>query len=218
MGKSAARRKHRTKRAPAGRVGVKPGTVHPLIAQAAGNGAVLDRGAYEVVAVPSPYGNEVTVRDELYRHKAVRRVPHFETLYRTKVITAEQRACLGWYDERLELAEAGLFRSALDVSGNGGGTVHSHITINEVALGARQSIAWARQVIPADCLPAFDAVMVDGFSFVESARRLCAGRYVRVSVRRQRQVARDQFVRAVEALTELVLPLLTETNVGRIRA
>ncbi|WOF43783.1 hypothetical protein KNJ79_02125 [Sphingopyxis indica] len=216
MARSHARKKNKGKRVAAGEP--MAGNVHPLIAQAKGNGARLDRGEYEVTTVANPYGKEVVVRDQVHRHKAVRRVPHFETLYRAKVIDRQQFLCLEWYADRAELAQSGLIRCGLDVSGSGGGSVHSHVPASEAALWARRDVDWARGLIPRDCLAAFDSVMVDGVSFIESARRLCAGRYVRVSVRRQRQIEREQFVRAAKALTIGVLPLITEVAEGRIRA
>lgn len=204
MAKSA-KRKNNKKR---GAAGSSMGNVHPLIAQAAGNGAQLDRGGYEVVPVPNPYG-EVVIRDELVRHKAVRRVPHFETLYRSKVIDRQQFACLEWYAERAELAQSGLIKSALDVSG-AGGSVHSHSPSNEVAVWAQKDVDWARSLIPADCLAAFDSVMLDGVSFIESARRIVSQGYSRTSVERQRKIAREQFGRAAAALTCGVLPRIAE--------
>lgn len=204
MGK-AAKRKNNRKRAAAGPI---MGNVHPMIAQAAGNGAQLDRGGYEVVPVPNPYG-EVVIRDELVRHKAVRRVPHFETLYRTKVIDRQGFACLEWYAERAELAQSGLIKSALDVSGCGG-SVHSHSPSNEVAVWAQKDVDWARRLIPADCLAAFDSVMLDGVSFIESARRIVAQGYSKTSVERQRKVTRELFVKATIALTRGVLPRIAE--------
>src|SRR3546814_13465394 len=69
-----------------------------------------------------------------------------------------------------------------------------------------KDVAWARSLIPADCLAAFDSVMLDGVSFIESARRIVAQGYSRIGVTRQRQIAREQFVRAADALTRGVLP------------
>lgn len=217
MGKTAAKRKQKTKRARVGRIAAPKATVHPLIVQAASNGAQLHRGAYEVAPVPNPYG-EVKTRDgDVARHKAVRRVPHFETLYRSKVIDRPVFACLEWYADRAELAQSGLIKCGLDVSG-GGGAATSHVPINEMAAWARRDVDWARGLIPRDCLSAFDSVMVDGVSFIESARRIVAQRYVRTSVERQRRVARQQFVKAAMALAEGVLPLIADVSAGRIRA
>lgn len=212
MAKAGGKKKNRGKRASVGRIGAGMGNIHPLIVQAAGNGAQLTRGEYEVASVPNPYG-EVVVRDELVRHKAVRRVPHFETLYRSKVIDRQMFACLEWYSDRAELAGSGLIRCGLDVSGSGGGgSAHAHIPTGEAALWARRDVDWARGLIPRDCLAAFDNVMTEGVSFIESARRICADRYVRTSVERQRRVAREQFVKATQALVIGVLPRITETE------
>lgn len=217
MGKAAAKRKSKIKRASIRRAaGAPPANVHPLILQADVSREQRSRAAYEVALVPNPYG-EVIVNNEPVRHKAVRRVPHFETLYRSKVIDRVLFACLEWYADRAELANSGLIKCGLDVSG-GGGAATSHVPINEAAAGARSDLDWARRHIPRDCLQAFDSVMVDGVSFIESARRICANRYVRTSVERQRRVARAQFVKAAEALSVVVLPLIADVSAGRIRA
>ena len=50
--------------------------------------------------------------------------------------------------------------------------------------------------------------MVDGEAFIETARRMHAKRYVRVSVRRARQLLRDQFVQAAEALAAGIDPYI----------
>src|SRR3546814_3413505 len=55
-----------------------------------------------------------------------------------------------------------------------------------------KDVAWARSLIPADCLAAFDSVMLDGVSFIESARRIVAQGYSRIGVTRQRQIARSE--------------------------
>lgn len=219
MGKAAAKRKSKNKRASIRRAaGAPQANVHPLIVQADVPREQRERAAYEVSMVPNPYG-EVIVNNEPVRHKAVRRVPVFETLYRSKVIDRPLFLCLEWYAANAELAVSGLIKCGLDVSGGGSGRTSAGLhTASEASVMARSNIDWARRLIPPQYLAAFDDVMIDGNSFIESARRLCAGRHVRVSVRRQRQVAREQFVKAAEALTEGVLPLITETRVGRIRA
>lgn len=206
MGK-ATKRKHHGKSAARG---ASTGHVHPLILQADLTREQAQRSAYEVAHVPNPYG-EVIVRDDVARHKAVRRVPHFETLYRSKVIDRPTFACLEWYAERLEFANSGLIRCGLDTSG-GGGAATSHVPINEAAAWARRDVDWARGLIPRDCLTAFDSVMTDGVSFIESARRIVAQGYSRLGVTRQRQIGREQFVRAASALTRGVLPRIADVE------
>jgi hypothetical protein len=168
MGKATAAKKSKAKRPAAG-------NVHPLIVQAAINGAKLDRGAFEVAQVPNPHG-EVVVRGEVRRHKAVRRVPHFETLYRSKVIDRHVFVCLEWYAERLALAQSGMFKCGLDVSGSGGGTAHSHVPTTQAAMEARSDVAWARGFVPDDDLRlVFDGVMELEETFVQIGARVYAG-------------------------------------------
>jgi hypothetical protein len=139
--------------------------VHPLILQAQSNGAKLDRGTYEVAYVENPHG-EVIIRGELRRHNAVRRVPHFETLYRSKVIDRTVFACLEWYSDRLAMAQSGLIKCGLDVSGTGGGSAFNHIPTTEAAIEARSDVRWARGFIPDnDLRRVFDGVMDDGDTF-----------------------------------------------------
>ena len=184
---------------------------HPLIVQADITPEQRRRAAYEVAQVPNPYG-EVVVRDEVVRHKAVRRVPQFETLYRLGVFDkAEPSAravlvALEWYADQQDLAGSGLYKCGLDVST--GGSSHSHTPAGHAAVAARSNIKWARGFIAPELLPAFDAVMVDGEAFIETARRMHAKRYVRVSVRRARQLLRDQFVQAAEALAAGIDPYI----------
>lgn len=154
MGKS--KKKNRAKR-PAG--AVKTGNMHPVLQRAISNGARLDRGKYEVAEVQNPYG-EVIIRGEMRRHKAVRRIPHFETLYRSKVIDRTVFTCLEWYAERLGLAQSGLIKCGLDVSGSGGGSAFHHIPTTQAAMEARSDVDWARGFIPDNDLRAvFDGVM-----------------------------------------------------------
>lgn len=206
MGKATAKKKNKGKRGVAG-----AGNVHPLIAQAASNGARLTRGTYEVTPVQNPYG-EVVIRGEVRRHKAVRRVPHFETLYRSKVIDRTLFLCLEWYADRLALAQSGMFKCGLDISGSGGGSAFTHIPTTQAAMEARSDVDWARGYIPGDCVAAFDAVMVEGETFIDCARRLCASRYIRLSVQRARLQLRDQFVRAAEALAGAVGPMIMRVD------
>tara|TARA_R110000782_G_scaffold167129_9_gene259354 strand:+ start:86222 stop:86854 length:633 start_codon:yes stop_codon:yes gene_type:complete len=208
-----AKKKNRTKRA----AGASAAPVHPLIGQAISNGARLDRGVYEVALVQNPYG-EVVIRGEMRRHKAVRRVPHFETLYRSRVIDAHVFACLEWYADRLALAQSGLFRCGLDVSGGGGGSAASHIPTTQAAMEARSDVEWARGFVAVQLLPAFDAVMVDGISIREAARRGYAQRYVRLSVERARKRIAEDFIEAARAMAAGVAPRIIVTEEGRIRA
>lgn len=158
-----ARKKNRSKRT-AG-VNAGKGNIHPILQQAISNGARLDRGTYEVAEVQNPYG-EVIIRGEMRRHKAVRRVPHFETLYRSKVIDRTVFTCLEWYSDRLGLAQSGLIKCGLDVSGTGGGSAFHHIPTTQAAMEARSDVQWARGFIPDNDLRAvFDGVMDDGDTF-----------------------------------------------------
>lgn len=138
---------------------VRPiGNMHPVMVRAISNGAQLARADYEVAAVPNPYG-EVVIRGEVRRHKAVRRVPRFETLYRSKVIDDTVFACLAWYAARLAIAQGGLIRCGLDVSGSGGSAFH-HIPTSQLAIEARADVEWARGFVPDNDLRAvFDRVM-----------------------------------------------------------
>lgn len=160
-----ARKKNRLKRAAAGGVNAGKGNIHPILQQAISNGARLDRGTYEVAEVQNPYG-EVIIRGEMRRHKAVRRVPHFETLYRSKVIDRTVFTCLEWYSDRLGLAQSGLIKCGLDVSGTGGGSAFHHIPTTQAAMEARSDVDWARGFIPNNDLRlVFDGVMEDGNTF-----------------------------------------------------
>ncbi|WP_066526656.1 hypothetical protein [Erythrobacter sp. CCH5-A1] len=135
------------------------GNMHPVLKQAISNGARLDRGSYEVAEVQNPYG-EVIIRGEIRRHKAVRRVPRFETLYRSKVIDRTVFACLEWYADRLAMAQSGLIKCGLDVSGSGGGSAFHHIPTTQAAMEARSDVDWARGFIPDnDLRQVFDGVM-----------------------------------------------------------
>lgn len=176
---------------------VLTGSTHPAMVSAVANGARLERGTFEVAKVANPLG-EFIVRGDVRRHAAVRRVPQFETLARLGVINREQADCLAWYAARRSLAQSGLFKCGLDVSG--GGSPSMHIPTTEAAAAARSDVDWARGYIEPQCLPVFDAVMDDDASFIEHARREAAGRYVRVSVRRARLLARDLFARAAAQL------------------
>lgn len=169
------RKKNRSRRAAAGGVNAGRGNIHPILQQAISNGARLDRGTYEVAEVQNPYG-EVIIRGEMRRHKAVRRVPHFETLYRSKVIDRTVFTCLEWYSDRLGLAQSGLIKCGLDVSGAGGGSAFHHIPTTQAAMEARSDVQWARGFIPDNDLRAvFDGVMDDGDTFEAIGVRVYPG-------------------------------------------
>lgn len=149
--------------------GAKP--LHPVMQQAISNGARLEHGLFEVTPVPNPHG-EVVVRGEIRPHEAVRRVPRFETLYRSRVIDRVVFTVLEWYAARLALAKSGLYRSALDTTGRGGGSPFAHLPAGAAAISAREDIDWARGFIPADLRAAFDGVMEQEESFAAIAARL----------------------------------------------
>lgn len=154
------KKKHKGKRAAGGKAKAPGlGNMHPVVQQAIGNGARLDRGTFEVASIENPLG-EVVIRGELRRHKALQRVPRFETLYRTKVIDRTVFACLEWYWQRLGLAQSGLVKCQLDTSGRGGGVVSAHAGLGEAAMAARSDVSWARGYIPDnDLRRVFDGVM-----------------------------------------------------------
>ncbi len=155
------KKKHKASKRAAGAKGLVAGlgNLHPVIQQALGNGAQLERGSFEVASVENPLG-EVIIRGELRRHKAVRRVPRFETLYRTKVIDRTVFVCLEWYWQRLGLAQSGLVKCQLDTSGRGGGAISNHVGRGEAAMAARSDVTWARGYIPDnDLRRVFDGVM-----------------------------------------------------------
>ena len=137
---------------------------HPMIAAAGMTPEQRARARYEVAHVTNPMG-EVIIRGELKRHKAVRRVPHFETLYRARVIDRHVFACLEWYAARAALASAGMFKCGLNTAGGSGGSAATHIPTTELTMMARSDLDWADSFIPADLLPAFRGVMVDGDNF-----------------------------------------------------
>ena len=140
-----------------------------MIVQADIPAAQQARAVYEVADVANPYG-EVMVGGELRRHKAVRRVAHFETLFRARVFDVSVFRVLAWYDHQLARAAGGMYKCGLDVSGGGSGAGHG-VTTAEAAMQARSCVAWARNTIPADLLPAFDGVM-DGETFEQVGARV----------------------------------------------
>ena len=132
--------------------------VHPLIVMAKANGAKLDEGTFEVAEIGNPYG-EVVIRGEIRRHKVVRRVLHYEALHKAGKIDRATFACLDWFADRLALANSGLVKCGLNVSG-GGGVSSSHIPTNEAAMQARSDVAWARRFIrDRETLAVFDLSM-----------------------------------------------------------
>jgi hypothetical protein len=143
-----------------------PGGValHPVIMQADVPEAQRRRFVHEVATVANPYG-EMMQDGQIKQHKACRRVPHFETLYRSRVIDKTVFVVLEWYANRLARAEGGLFKCGLDTSGTGGGSAGSHIPTTMAAMEARSDVTWARGFIPWDLLPAFDGVMAMGETF-----------------------------------------------------
>ena len=137
--------------------------VHPLIAQAKASGANLADGTFEVAEVVNPYG-EVIIRGEVRRHKAVRRVPTYETLHKRGKIDRQAFVCLEWFADRLALAHSGLIRCGLNVTG--GGSTGATIPTTEAAMIARSDVAWARAFIrDTEARAVFDCVMSDGHTF-----------------------------------------------------
>lgn len=188
----------------------EPKSNDPVIALAISNGARLDRGTYEVAKVPNPFG-EIIIRGEVRQHKAVRRVAQHELLYRHRVIDRRLFAALDWYANRKALADAGMIKSGLNIGGGGGSAQH-HIPTSEAAMCARSDLEWARQTIAPAHMQAFLAVMHEGESFIECARRLHANRYVRVSVERARRNLKDQFVKAAAAMADQIAPRLSRVS------
>lgn len=136
---------------------------HPLIAQAKSNGAKLNDGTFEVAEIGNPYG-EVIIRGEVRRHKVVRRVPHYQSLAKAGKIDRATAVCLDWLDERLALANSGLIKCGLGVSG--GGSASCHVPTTEAAMQARSDVAWARSFIrDSERLAVFDLAMGDGKTF-----------------------------------------------------
>lgn len=189
--------KAKTKKSKAIKVTPNAAGVHPVIAQADIPQAQAARLVYAVTKVPNPLG-EVTVQGEIRQHKACRRVPQFETLYRSKVIDEAAFIVLGWYSDRLGLATSGLFKSCLNNSGSGGGSATSHTPASIASTEARADIAWARTFIRPALLPVFDGVMVEEESFAAIGRRLCPDLSEDWAKRR----TSAQFKRAVTMLSE----------------
>lgn len=147
-----------------------PPPVHPLIVQAEIPAAQRERFDHEVAVVANPYG-EVVQAGEFRRHKAVRRVPHFEALYRRKAFDRTVFTALEWYAGQWAQAQAGMFKCGLDTSGVGGST-SSHIPTSEARMQASSNIEWALSAIPGDARYVFMAVMHDEATFDEAARVL----------------------------------------------
>ncbi|MBV8973174.1 MAG: hypothetical protein JO290_12885 [Sphingomonadaceae bacterium] len=145
----------------------------PVIQQAGLPPEQLQRFVHAVVTVPNPLG-EVTIKGEIRQHKAVRRLPHFETLYNAKVIDRTVFVVLEWYAARLALASAGLTRCTLAASGGGGGG-GATITRSEVAVQANADLKWARSFIPHSVINVFDGVMHDDETFESVGHRCYPG-------------------------------------------
>lgn len=185
---------------------------HPLIAQADIPGAQRARRPYEVAKVPNPLG-EAVIGGVVRQHNVVRVKPAFRELFERRVFdrvkvpgyaspTALIMAALEWYDQRLDVAQSGMVRCGIAQAGAAGGGEGLAMPTSLAAMEARSDVAWVRGLIPADLLPAFDAVMVEQERFAETARRQCAHRYVRVSVERQRKRLAQQFNAAAAIFAE----------------
>lgn len=164
--------KAKVKKVKAAGAGVQVVRLHPVIAQADIPPAQARRMVYAVAKVPNPLG-EVTVQGDIRQHKACRRVPQYETLFRSRVIDEAAFVVLGWYADRLGLAMSGLFKSCLNNGGSGGGSAFSHTPASVASPEARADIDWARSFMRPGLLPVFDGVMVDEESFAAIGRRLC---------------------------------------------
>ncbi len=114
-------------------------------------------------------------------------------------------------------AESYSVKSGLDFSGRGGSGSSSHMPVHESTIWAQREIKQARGWLSPPVLGAFDAVMREGESFSEAARRMCAHRYVRVSVRRQREILSAQFVQAACELALSYEIYRVPQSDGRIR-
>lgn len=193
------------------RIKSRPHSNDPVIQLALSNGARLDNGTFEVAKAPNPYG-EIIIRGEVRAHKVVRRVPQHELLYRHRIIDRRLFVALEWYAKRYAAAEAGIVKSGLDVSGGGGGSAQHHIPICEVSMFARSDVAWAQSAISPAHIEAFDAVMHKQESFIECARRLCANRYVRLSVERARRNMKEDFIKAATAMADHIAPRLSRVG------
>lgn len=189
----------------------QPKTNDPVMKLALSNGARLDNGTFEVAKAPNPYG-EIIIRGEVRAHKVVRRVPQHELLYRHRIIDRRLFVALEWYSKRHAAAEAGMIKSGLNVGNGSGGTAQHHIPTSEVAMFARSDVAWAQSAISPAHIEAFVAVMHKQESFIECARRLCANRYVRLSVERARRNLKEDFVKAATAMADHIAPRLSRVG------
>lgn len=152
-----------------------------------------ERFAYEPTMRPNPLG-EVTIKGEIRRHKVCRRIPQYELLFRAKVFDKTVFAALEWFDDKLAMAEKGMTKCALNVTGGGGpgGT-----TFDEAAAWARSDVDWARKHI-GDTLPVFDAVMLQGESFTA----IGLARWPRLSPDWSKRRAARDFKTAATKLTD----------------
>lgn len=168
--------------------------------------AQLLRFVHVVDTVPNPYG-EVTVRGEIRQHKACRRLAHYQSLYRAKVIDQPTYAVLDWYAGRLAVAYSGLFRSSLAVSGLAGGSVFSHVPATAASLQARVEVAWALSFVPPDLHAVLNAVMLEDATFETLGPRF----YPDLSAERSRRKVAERFRAAAAALLVGVGPRLNLT-------
>lgn len=186
--------------------------VHPMVAQADIPAAQRAGRAYEVAKVPNPLG-EAIIGGEVRQHKVVRVKPAFRELFERRTFdkvriagyaspAALIMAALEWYDARLDVAQSGMTRCGIAALTGTGGDGSPAMPTSQAAMEARSDVQWVRRLIPADLLPAFDAVMIEGERFAETARRQCAHRYVRVSVERQRRRLAEQFIAATAIFAE----------------
>lgn len=192
-------KKQRQRRAGAKRGDAKPALEPALIRIARSNGAILDRGEYEVVQVPNPYG-EVLKDGQPVPHTAIKLTPQYVLLWRRKVITREQCGVLEWYADRLALSQNGGIRNPLDGSGGGGGAGRG-IPINEAVLDAARDVRWARKAIGSRAMLAvFDAVMAEDMTFTAMAQNENARRYVTGGTRNREKMLGDLFKKAAARL------------------
>lgn len=186
--------RRRTRRARRARTSVQ--VALPDVIAATGMPEVQTRRFEHVVAtVPNPLG-EVTVRGEIRQHQACRRLAHYQTLYRARVIDRSTYAVLEWYAGQLAVAYAGLFRSSLEVSGSGAGSFFSHVPKSEASVRARATVAWALSFVPAELHAVLNGVMLEGETFEALGARLYPG----LSDERSRRKVAASFKAAAAAL------------------
>lgn len=150
----------RIRRAAKSKTGTAKPRVDEVVLLADLPAAQRERFAYEPTMRPNPLG-EVTIKGEIRRHKVCRRIPQYELLFRAKVFDKQVFTALEWFDDRLALAEKGMTKCALNVTGGGGG---GRVSFDEAAAAARSDVDWARREM-GTALPVFDAVMIEGLTF-----------------------------------------------------